>query len=291
MALVLLCAAACCCSIALPRVPDIHINAPTYEVGEMQEERESVPLGDEDAAAVEIRFRAGELSLSAGERDQLFSGEFRYNVAEWQPQVSYENGKLIAEQGDSGEDWGFPDGNAYNGWDLEFSPAVPLDVEIRAGAGEGELDFGGLQLTELDLEIGAGNLEVRFAEPNQADMSDLTLNAGASELNVSGIGNAGPERVTIRGGVGDITLDFTGDWQRSADVYITAGVGSLTLRLPDNVSVEVETEGGLSSVDAPEFHRSGDSYVNDAFGDAEIELHIRVTTGVGSVRLIEVSND
>lgn len=291
MILVLLCIAACCCTTTLPRVPDIHVNAPTFQVGDMQEEQESIPLENEESARVKIRFGVGELALTAGDPDRLFSGRFRYNVEEWEPEVSYEDGRLTIQQDNISGDWGFPEGNAYNGWELEFSPEIALDMEIKAGAGEGELDFTGLQLTELDLEVGAGDLEVRFDEPSETAMSDLTLNAGASTLEVHGIGNASPERVTIQGGVGDITLDLTGDWQRSADVYITAGVGSLTLRLPNNVSVEVETQGGLASVDAPEFHRSGNAYVNDAFGDAETELRIHITTGVGSVRLIEVSND
>jgi hypothetical protein len=73
-------------------------------------------------------------------------------------------------------------------------------------------------------------------------------------------------------------------------VHVTAGVGSLTLRLPDNVGVQVETEGGLTNLDAPDLQRVGDAYVNDAFGEAEIELHIQVTTGIGNIKLVEVSN-
>jgi len=271
-------------------VPEIHVNVPSLQVGEMQEKEESIPLGDEESARVEIRFGTGELWLAAGEQDQLFSGKFRYNVEEWEPEISYRDGRLIIEQGGFDRDWGFPSGNVHNKWELELSPAIPLDVKVRAGAGEGELDFTGLQVEELELDLGAGDLIVRFDEPNATDMRSLTVNAGASKLEISGIGNAGPRRVTVQGGVGDMTLDLTGDWPQSANVYVTAGVGALTLRLPDNVGVRVRAAGGLSSIDAPDFHRSGNDYVNDAFGEAETELDVRVTTGVGSVRLIEVSN-
>ncbi len=291
LAFVLLCVTACCCTFTLPRAPNIHINVPSLQVGEMQEKQESIPLGDEESARVEIRFGAGELWLVAGEQDELFSGNFRYNVEEWEPEVSYRNGRLLVEQGGLDRNWGFPSGNAHNKWELELSPEIPLDVTIKAGAGEGELDFTGLQLEELELEMGTGDFGVHFDEPNPIDMRDLTLNAGASELEVSGLGNAGPKRMTVQGGVGNITLDLTGNWPYSANVYVTAGVGALTLYLPDNVGVKVRTEGGLSSVDAPDLHRSGNDYVNDAFGEAETELYIRVTTGVGSVRLIEVSNE
>jgi len=284
-----------CCTISVPQMPDVEmpdveINVPTIEVGEVQSRRETIPLADATSVEVEILFGAGELEIEAGDPTQLFSGHFRYNVEQWAPKVSYENDILDIEQGGTKEDWGIPTGRTRNQWELEFSPQIPLSMKLDLGAGDGELDFTGLQVTELDLDTGAGDFEVRFDEPNRAEMESLTLDTGASKLEVRGIGNASPEQVRIQGGVGDITLDFTGAWARSADVYVTAGVGSLTLRLPDNVGVQVETKGGLTNLDAPDLQRVGDTYVNDAFGEAAIELHVQVTTGIGNIKLVEVSN-
>jgi hypothetical protein len=257
----------------------------------MQDERETIPLADAESIAVEILFGAGELEIEVGDSDDLFSGHFRYNVEQLEPEVAYGDEVLSIRQGGIDEDWGIPTGRVRNEWKLEFSPEIPLEMGIEAGAGDGELDFTGLQLTKLDLDLGAGDFEVRFDEPNQAEMSDLTLDAGASKLDVRGIGYASPERVKVQGGVGDITLDFTGAWPHSADVQITTGVGAVTLRLPDDVGVYVDVEGGLSSVDASGLERQDDAYVNDAFGQVETELRIQVTTGIGALRLIEVSNE
>lgn len=279
-----------CCVFTLPQVPTIEVNVPTIEVGEMLERQEAIPLQDAESAAVEIVFGAGELAVEAGASDQLFSGDFRYNVAEWEPEVAYEDGVLTIEQGSTDVEWGIPSGSTRNEWKLTFSPEMPLEMEIKVGAGEGDLDFTGLQLTGLDLELGAGDFKILFDEPNEAEMDRFTLSAGASRLEVFGLGHAGPEEIEVRGGVGDITLDFTGTWSRSADVRITAGLGAVTLHLPDDVGVQVTVEGGLSSVDASGLDREGDAYVNDAFGEAEVELRIHVTTGIGALRLLEVSN-
>jgi hypothetical protein len=275
--------------IEVPEIEVPDINVPTLEAGEMQDERETIPLSDAESATVEIVFTAGELEIGAGASGQLFSGHFQYNVEQWAPEVTYENGVLTVEQ--SGEDWGIPTANVHNEWKLGFTSEIPLDIDLEAGAGEGELDFTGLQLTALDLDLGAGHFEVRFDEPNDVEMSDLRVNTGASKLEVTGIGHAGPEQVSVQGGVGDMILDFTGAWPRSADVQITAGVGSVTLRLPDNVGVRVETQGGLSNVEVSDFELVDDAYVNDALGQAQIELHIQVTTGIGNLRLIQVSNE
>jgi len=279
-----------CCTI--PQMPDLEINVPTVEVGEIQDKRETIPLAGAESATVEVLFGAGELEIEAGPSDQLFSGHFRYNVERWEPEVTYEGGVLTIEQGGAKEDWGIPTGDIQgirNEWELEFSPEIPLKMDLDLGAGAGKLDFTGLQLTSLALDMGAGDFDVRFGEPNRVEMSNFTLNTGASKLEVIGIGNAGPEQVKVQGGVGDIVLDFTGDWPRSADVQVTTGVGSVTLQLPDDVGVQVEVDG-LSSVDVSGLRRSGDAYVNDAFGETEIELRIQLTTGLGSVHLIEVSN-
>ena len=279
-----------CCQITLPRMPDVEINVPTVQVGEMQDEQQTIPLAGAAAATVKVSFGAGRLETKAGTSDQLLSAHFRYNVERWKPEVNFEDGVLTIEQGGTRTEWGIPTGNTRNEWELEFTPEIPLTMDFEIGAGDGELDFSGLQLAELDVKLGAGDFEVHFDEPNEAEMSRLTLDAGASKLEVAGLGYAGPERIKVQGGVGDITLDLTGTWPRSSQVDVTAGVGALTLRLPDDVGVQVEVEGGLTSVEAPDLHRSGNTYVNDAFGKTEIELRIHVTAGVGSVRLVQVSN-
>ena len=69
------------------------------------------------------------------------------------------------------------------------------------------------------------------------------------------------------------------------------GVGSVTLRLPDDVGVRVDVEGGLSNVSASGLRRSGDAYVNGALGESDIELRVEIKTGVGQVSLIEVTGD
>jgi hypothetical protein len=274
------------CTIT-PQIPDFEIKVPTIEVGEMQEERQSIPLAGAESADVNIFFGAGRLQVEAGVSDRLLSGTFRYNVDRWAPQVTHEGDTLTIRQGGDEDKWGIPSGNVRNRWELEFSPQLPLDVNIRAGAGEGELDFTDLIVPELDVDIGAGDFVLRFDAPNPVLMDHLTLDAGASRIEILGVGNASPETMRVQGGVGDISVDLTGDWSRSAEITIRAGAGALALRLPDDVGVEVETRGGLANVEAYGLRQMGGTYTNDAFGEAEIELTINVLTGVGNVRLVE----
>lgn len=280
--------AACC---IIPGLPTVEIRVPTLEVGEMQHKHETIELSDADSVAVEVMFGAGELEIEAGSSDALFSGDFRYNVSQWEPKIEYEDGVLTIRQGETDGNWGVPTGTTHNEWELEFTPQVPLAMDINMGAGKGELDLTGLQLEKLQVNSGTGDFDMRFDEANKAVLETFTLKSGASRVEVSGIGNASPRRMSVQGGVGEITLNFTGEWADSAEIDITAGVGSITLCLPDNVGIKVEVEG-LSDINATGFHLRDDRYyVNNAFGETEIELHINITAGVSNINLREVSND
>src|SRR5690554_4088943 len=58
-------------------------------VGDLQTDTETVELGGAESARVELRMGAGRLNLSGGASD-LMNAEFSYNVADWQPEISYE---------------------------------------------------------------------------------------------------------------------------------------------------------------------------------------------------------
>jgi hypothetical protein len=274
------------CTIT-PRIPDIPINVPTIEVGDIQEERHTVPPVAAGPLDVDLIFGAGRLLVERGVSDRLLTGVFRYNVEQWAPEISHEGKELRITQGGDEKKWGVPGGNVRNRWELKVSPETVLRMNVRAGASDGELDLTGLMVSELDVDLGAGNFVLRFDEPNPVPMDHMTLDTGASKIEVLSVGNAGPERMRVQGGVGDIALDLTGNWTQSSDVTIRAGAGALRLTLPSDVGVKVETRGGLTNVEAYGLRQMGGTYTNDAFGNTDVELHINITTGIGNVRLIE----
>jgi hypothetical protein len=279
---------ACCCVAP----PDIQLPVQrVIDIGPLQEKDETVPLNGAESANVDIFFGAGELDISATDSDDLFVGNFVYNVEAWEPKITWDGDSLRIEQGGDEDAWGWPDGSSSprNEWKLEFSPEVLLDIDVKAGAGEGDLDLTGLRLEQLNVDMGAGDFSVQFDEASDTKMERLTVNAGAGKIDIDGIGNVSPQEVVVQGGAGDITLDLTGEWSRSADIEVTAGVGSLALRLPADVGVRVDVEGGLSSVSASGLTKSGGEYVNDIYGDTDIELAVKITAGIGdiSLRIVE----
>lgn len=273
------------CTIA-PWIPDLGIRVPTIEAGEEREERHTFPLAPGESASIDLAFGAGRLQLEAGAPENLLSGYFLYNVAQWTPQIAHEGNHLAIRQGGDEGRWGVPSGTVRNRWELQVSPQVPLHLDLRAGAAEGQLDFTGLQVASLDVNIGTGSFTVRFDEPNRSAMDRMTLDAGASRIEMVGVGNASPGELRVQGGVGDISVDLTGDWAQSADIEVRAGAGALTLRLPEHLGVVVEVRKGLANVDAYGLRQMGGTYTNDRFGETEIGLDIDIIAGVGNVRLV-----
>ncbi|MBN1955357.1 MAG: hypothetical protein JW900_09940 [Anaerolineae bacterium] len=279
------------CQLTIPSLPDVEIpdielpdiELPRLEVGEMQEYDEMIPADGVTEAQVRIRFGVGEIALAANDEESFFAGQFRTNVAEWAPEVDWEDGELWIEQG-GGQ--GIPDPGADNQWHLEFSPDVSLDMDIDIGAGEGDLDFTGLSVESLALDIGASDLMIHFDEPVSVGMERLEIRSGAASIRLDGVGNASPEQVRIEGGVGNMILDLGGDWANSSDMTVVVGAGSFTIYLPREIGVRVEVEGGLGNVELGEgLSLSEGGYVNEAYGDTEIELLIELTVGVGNVEL------
>lgn len=230
-------------------------------VGELQTESRSVELGGADSVRVEIEMGAGELDVAGGAGD-LLDADFAYNVAEYEPEVTYGSGVLTIRQPDVEGRASLWDLDDYRyQWDLRLNDDVPMEMRIDLGAGNAELELGSLSLIRLDVKAGAG---------------DVTMDlAGASSLT----------RLDIGIGAGNVTVDLSGDWQVDLDAEIKGGVGRATLRLPREVGVRVDVEGGLGKVNASGLQEEGDAYVNDAYGKSEVTLRIDIKAGIGTVDL------
>jgi hypothetical protein len=210
------------------------------EVGKMQEESKYVDLKNAESVRAQLKMGAGELHISGG-ADQLMEGDFSYNVSEWKPKVSYDvsgqKGELLVKQGSA--NGGSLDGKARNEWDITMNEEVPIDLVVKIGAGESDLDLDSLTLKGLDLKMGAGKS----------------------------------------------TVDLTGDYARDFDASIQGGVGEATVLLPSQVGVKAKAEGGLGKINAKGLKKVGDSYVNDAYGESDVNLSVDVKGGIGQINL------
>ena len=60
----------------------------------------------------------------------------------------------------------------------------------------------------------------------------------------------------------------------------------MIVRLPGDVGVDANAEGGIGSIDAPGMRREGHRYINDSFEQAKVRIHLDIQGGIGAIRLI-----
>lgn len=234
----------------------------TVEVGELLKESHTVELNDADDARVYIKMGAGELQIDSG-AEELLEADFTYNVAEWKPEIEYKvtdgSGRLTIRQPQTYKVSMHSD--ARYEWDLKFKDNVPLDIRIECGAGESDIELGSLNVTQLDMKLGAGDAKIDL--DGNTSLTDLELDIG----------------------VGSITVELNGDWEHNVDVEIQGGIGQIKLRLPENIGVRVNITKGVGDVDASGLYRRGNSYVNRAYDNADVILEVNIQAGVGQIDL------
>ncbi|MGE5692496.1 MAG: toast rack family protein [Candidatus Zixiibacteriota bacterium] len=262
----------------------------TASAGRTVTEEKTIPLKNEKTLETTLDFGAGELELKPMESSSdLFQGRFTFRPGRIEPEVHYSTSRAVGRLDLETHSIKklFSDKDARNEWDLRFSTEVTHAFEINIGACEAKLDFSGLPIEELSLDLGAGDCKMSFNTPNPVEMKRLEINAGASELVIIGLGNARFQRLDFDGGVGDFTLDFSGDFEGDRHAEISVGLGSIEIRFPPELGVRVHKDGAFSSVDFdPDLDEvSDDVWESSNYSRAKNRLTIDLSIGMGSAEL------
>ncbi len=192
-------------------------------------------------------------------------------------EVNMGAGELTLEQGS--KDWVIGEAK-YNNKDLE--PEV--SYKLTGDTGKIAID----QSKSEDINVNKGGLKNEWNLQVTNDVPiGLIVNSGASTstLNLTGLKL---EDLQINAGVGDLTVDLSGDWKKSFDVNMDMGVGVTTLILPKNVGVKVISEKGLGVRSVEGLSSEGDGvYVNDKFGKSDVTITVNADLGIGEFEIKE----
>ncbi len=204
-------------------------------VGELQNKSESVKLDSAKSQSVEIDMPLGKLDVSGG-ASELLQAEFSYNIAELEPRVSYNGGRLAIQAPDLMMVGVLLDDYRYD-WDLHLNDNVPMKLRAQTGASSADLKLGSLSLTRLDLTTGAGPVSVDLTGNWQNDL-DANISGGLGSLTLRLPRNA-CVRADVERGIGSVTAQGL---MRDGNDYVNdaCGKSSATLR--------IDISGGVGSV-------------------------------------------
>ena len=251
----------------------------------------SRPMHGESTLTVDVQYGAGRFHLAPGGGRTLYRVEMSYDEERFTPIREYDAEASVVRLGARGRDGGgvrvnFGDrrrGRQPAAFDLTLSPDVPLSLNLELGAVESEVELGGLALRRLTYRTGASSSTVRFSRANPVACDDLRLEAGAAEMRVVSIANANCAHLSFRGGVGQVNLDFSGDWRRSLDAEVEVSIGSLTLGLPRDVGVAIHVNRFLASFAATGFTKRGQTYYTSNYNTARYRLSLQVSATIGGI--------
>ena len=171
--------------------------------------------------------------------------------------------------------------------ELAFSRERPFTLQLNTGASESTFDLGGVPLTKLVVNAGAGKFDLDFALPNPTTMRSLEISAGAGAMTAKRLANAGFTFMKCGGGVSATTLDFSGALVRDASVRIDAGLGSVDVFVPTLTPVRVRTKTFAAGVRASGgFSKQQDGYATTAaIQGAHPLLEIEASISFGALNL------
>jgi len=243
---------------------------------------------DHEPLRVNIQYGAGTLEVSPGSAGLLYRASLRYDADAFRPEIDFHDGVLNLGL----DDVRVRGRNVKAGeMKLQLGNQMPLDLHIEFGAARADLDLSGLRVQRFHLATGASETLLKFSKPNPEICELVELQIGAAKFQAIGLGNVNARVLDFSGGVGEVTLDFTGAWQQDLEARLKMGLGSLTLRVPRDVGMQVRKDGILVGFDSQGLIKRGDVYQSENWGSAERKLTVEIDAAFGSIRVVWIDAD
>jgi hypothetical protein len=146
--------------------------------------------------------------------------------------------------------------------------------------GRGELSVKSRGGPRHGMVVTRNEWTVRLSDQLPTDLN-VRFGAGQADLKLGGLALTS---FRVTSGVGAMSLDLSGEWSRSVRGHVQGGIGNVTLHLPQNAGVRIET-AVIGSVQSGDLTWNGEAYVNAAYGQSPITLDLRVESGMGQIIL------
>ena len=261
---------------------------PATAAAQMRTVTMSRQLEDEDEVRVSVEYGAGSFSVRSMDTGLLYRMNLEYDEDHFEPVAEYSDHSL--DLGVESIRGGIRGRGRQEGGqlDLELARGVPIDLDLEFGAVRADVDLGGLALTGLELSTGASESIIDVSEPTTAGMEVARFEVGAAEFTARHLGNLNAQRIEIDAGVGSLTLWLDGTWRQDSRLAIDMGLGSLELRVPEGLGLQLRKDSFLTSLDSEGMVKRGDTYESLNWAGAARKITIDLDAAFGSVKVVWV---
>jgi hypothetical protein len=198
----------------------------------------SYTLEGAEKARIRIRHGAGRLRVEGGaSAGEILSGEIRGGI-EFRKRMT--DGTLTLDVDAPGKTYiALPFVQPLL-WSLKLNETIPLELDVKAGANEIELDLSQLNVTDLRVNTGASDTTLTM--PSKVNQTKVEVKCGVAAVRIS-IPESVAARIRAVGGLSSLSVD-RGRFPRSGSYYqspdfdtaeykldlnLTMGMGSLSV--------------------------------------------------------------
>jgi hypothetical protein len=203
----------------------------------MRHDTQSIDRQGAKTVSADIEIPAGTLKLSGGSA-KLVDADFLYRESEGKPHLDYnvngDHGQLRV----SSEEKRLHIGTTHNNWDLRFANDVPLDLNLRMGAGQSDLRLRDLDVRHIEINIGAGEMQLDLSGERKNNL-DAEIQGGVGSASVYLPKDVGV-KVHASGGIGAIS---THGLTKKDDAYVNSVYG----KTPATITLDIQ--GGVGAID------------------------------------------
>ena len=198
----------------------------------------SEPLGDIKRAQIEVDFTAGDITIGSLPSSSPNFVEAASEVGSVEESMNVD----FHRQGSEGRlylstdrvDWRFW-GEGKISWEVNFTRSIPLALSIKSAASNMELDLSRLRVTELRLDVDAGNYKVTM--PASAGTTNVEVEADVVNMEVNIPGGVAA-RIQADTGLGAFIVDTT-RFPKQGDYYISDNFNTAQNRIYLEIDCDV----------------------------------------------------
>ncbi len=209
----------------------------SVRTGPTEHDAVSIERDASELLRVELNMGAGNLSVRPGTK-KFAEGDLIYNVEAWKPIVKYGaaagHGTLEIDQPSSSHS--HASGMKYD-WNLRLADDVPLDLRVRFGAGEAQLDIGRLMLRTVEVDMGVGALHMDLRGAPQRNY-DVRIRGGVGEATVRLPRDVGVS-ARAKGGIGQIHVSGL---RKEGDRYVNDAFER------SKATIHLDIQGGIGQI-------------------------------------------
>ena len=154
-------------------------------------------------------------------------------------------------------------------WDIGLTPNIPLSLDFSGGVGEIVMDLSGLTFSEVYVNGGVGELEVTL--PAQEGLYTVKVEGGVGKFVIL-VEDGAELELEVNAGVGEFVIDVPED----AGVELSANTGVGKIRLPSRFDEVRPAKSGIGE--------SG-LWETEDFDTADYQIFIVFDGGVGDLRI------